>query len=269
MDLLLLDINPIALKLGFLEVRWYGIIIASGIIIAYLVGQREMSKRGFKDDFLTDLLIWAVPIAIICARIYYVIFEWGYYKDHLGQIVQIWNGGIAIHGALIGGALTVYVFCKRRGVNFWKVADILAPSILIGQIIGRWGNFMNQEAYGSVVDRSFLESLYIPDWIIEQMNVGGFYHHPTFLYESMWNVVGLIILLLLRKVNLLRGEIFLVYIMWYSFGRYFVEGLRTDSLYIGPLRMAQLISLVALVVAAIVLIYRRRKSMKLPRYKDE
>ncbi|HEY4532039.1 MAG TPA: prolipoprotein diacylglyceryl transferase [Kurthia sp.] len=269
MDLLLLDINPIALKIGFLEVRWYGIIIASGIIIAYLIGQREMSKRGFKDDFLTDLLIWAVPIAIICARIYYVIFEWGYYKEHPGQIIQIWHGGIAIHGALIGGALTVYFFCKCRGVNFWKVADILAPSIIIGQIIGRWGNFMNQEAYGGVVDRSFLESLYIPDWIIEQMNVGGFYHHPTFLYESMWNVVGLIVLLLLRKANLLRGEIFLVYIMWYSFGRYFVEGLRTDSLYIGPLRMAQLVSLVALVVAAIVLVYRRRKSMKLPRYKDE
>lgn len=269
MDLLLLDINPIALKIGFLEVRWYGIIIASGIIIAYLVGQREMSKRGFKDDFLTDLLIWAVPIAIICARIYYVIFEWGYYKEHPGQIIQIWQGGIAIHGALIGGALTVYFFCKRRGVNFWKVADILAPSIIIGQIIGRWGNFMNQEAYGGVVERSFLESLYIPDWIIEQMNVGGFYHHPTFLYESLWNVVGLIVLLLLRKANLLRGEIFLVYIMWYSFGRYFVESLRTDSLYIGPLRMAQLISLVALVVAAIVLIYRRRKSLKLPRYKDE
>lgn len=269
MDLLLLDINPIAFELGSLSVRWYGIIIAVGIIVAYLVGQREMTKRGFKDDFLTDLLIWAVPIAIISARIYYVIFEWGYYKNHLGEIIQVWNGGIAIHGALIGSFITAYVFTKKRGVSFWKVADILAPSILIGQIIGRWGNFMNQEAYGGVVERSFLENLHIPNWIIEQMNVNGFYHHPTFLYESLWNIVGLILLLVLRKVNLLRGEMFLIYIMWYSFGRYFVEGLRTDSLYIGPMRMAQLISLVGLVVAAIIIIYRRKKMQPKVHYKDE
>lgn len=261
MDLTLLSIDPIALEIGSLQIRWYGVIIAAGIIIAYLVGQREMKKRGFPEDFLTDLLIWAVPIAIISARIYYVIFEWSYYKDHLNEIIQIWNGGIAIHGALIGSFITAYVFAKKRGVSFWKVADVLAPSILIGQIIGRWGNFMNQEAYGGVVERSFLESLYIPNWIIEQMNVNGFYHHPTFLYESLWNVLGLILLLVLRKVNLLRGEMFLIYIMWYSFGRYFVEALRMDSLYVGPLRTAQLISLIGLVVAAGILIYRR-KTMK-------
>lgn len=269
MDFLLMQIDPVAFNLGPVAVRWYGILIATGIIIAYVVAQREMTKRGFKDDFLTDLLIWTVPIAIICARIYYVLFEWSYYKEHPGQIVQIWQGGIAIHGALIGGAITVLIFCKKRGVNFWKVADILAPSILIGQIIGRWGNFMNQEAYGGVVERSFLESLYLPNWIIEQMNVQGFYHHPTFLYESMWNIVGLIVLLLLRKVNLLRGEIFLIYVMWYSFGRYFVEGLRTDSLYIGPLRTAQMVSLIALVIAVIVMIYRRKKMNPVVRYKDK
>lgn len=269
MDLFLLSINPIAFEIGPLQVRWYGIIIASAIVIAYLVGQREMTKRGFKDDFLTDLLIWAVPIAIISARIYYVIFEWDYYKDNLGQIIQIWNGGIAIHGALIGSVITAYVFSKKRGVSFWKVADVLAPSILIGQLIGRWGNFMNQEAYGSVVERSFLEGLHIPNWIIEQMNVNGFYHHPTFLYESLWNVVGLIVLLLLRKVNLLRGELFLIYVMWYSFGRYFIEALRTDSLYVGPMRVAQLISLVALVGAAIIIIYRRKTMKPKVHYKDE
>lgn len=269
MDLLLLDINPIAFELGGLRVRWYGILIALGIIIAYFVGQREMTKRGFKEDFLTDLLIWAVPIAIISARIYYVIFEWGYYKNHPGEIIQVWNGGIAIHGALIGSFITAYVFAKKRGVSFWKIADVLAPSILIGQIIGRWGNFMNQEAYGGVVERSFLENLHIPNWIIEQMNVNGFYHHPTFLYESLWNIAGLILLLVLRKVNLLRGETFLIYIIWYSFGRYFIESLRTDSLYIGPLRMAQLVSLVALIIAVIVLIYRRRTMKPKVHYKDE
>lgn len=269
MDFLLLAIDPVAFSLGPISVRWYGIIIACGIIVAYLVGQREMNKRGFQEDFLTDLLIWAVPIAIISARIYYVIFEWSYYKDHLSEIIQVWNGGIAIHGALIGSFITAYVFAKKRGESFWKVADVLAPSILIGQIIGRWGNFMNQEAYGGVVERSFLENLHIPNWIIEQMNVNGFYHHPTFLYESLWNIVGLILLLVLRRVNLLRGESFLIYIMWYSFGRYFVEGLRMDSLYIGPLRMAQLISLIGLVVAAVILIYRRKTMSPKVRYKDK
>ncbi|MEG0381289.1 MAG: prolipoprotein diacylglyceryl transferase, partial [Kurthia sp.] len=150
-----------------------------------------------------------------------------------------------------------------------KIADVLAPSILIGQIIGRWGNFVNQEAYGGIVERSFLEGLHLPNWIIEQMNVQGFYHHPTFLYESLWNVVGLIILLVLRKVNLRRGELFLIYIMWYSFGRYFVEGLREDSLYIGPLRTAQMVSLIALVLAAAIFIYRRYKVKPIVKYKDK
>ncbi|GEK33456.1 prolipoprotein diacylglyceryl transferase [Kurthia sibirica] len=269
MDFLLMSIDPVAIQLGPIDVRWYGIIIASGIIVAYLVGQREMIKRGFKEDTLTDLLIWAVPIAIISARIYYVIFEWGYYKDHLNEIIAIWNGGIAIHGALIGSVITALVFAKKRQLSFWKIADVLAPSILIGQIIGRWGNFMNQEAYGGVVERSFLENLYIPDWIIEQMNVAGFYHHPTFLYESLWNIIGLVLLLVLRKVNLHRGELFLIYIMWYSFGRYFVESMREDSLYIGPLRTAQMVSLIALIAAAAIFIYRRYKVKPVIKYKDK
>ena len=267
MDLALMAINPIAFSIGAVDVRWYGIIIACGILLGYFVAQNEMKKRGFGDEFLTDLLIWTVPIAIICARIYYVIFEWSYYSQNPGDIIQIWNGGIAIHGALIGGGITVYVFCKKRGVSFWQVADILAPSILIGQILGRWGNFMNREAHGGPVTQEFLENLMIPDWIINQMNIGGIYYHPTFLYESLWNILGLIVLLLLRKVNLRRGEIFLTYVIWYSFGRFFIEGLRTDSLLIMGFRTAQLVSLIALVIAVIVFIYRRIK-MKSVRYKD-
>lgn len=267
-DSILLAIDPVALKLGPISVRWYGVIIATGIVIAYIVGQREMRKRGFNEDFLTDLLIWAVPISIICARIYYVIFEWPYYASHPDQIIQIWHGGIAIHGALIGAFITAIIFTRKRGVSFWKVADILAPSLIIGQIVGRWGNFMNQEAYGGVVSRSFLESLHLPNWLIEQMNVNGFYHHPTFLYESLWNLVGLVLLLLLRKVNLRRGEIFLTYIMWYSFGRFFIEGMRTDSLLIGNLRMAQIVSLIGLIVGAILIIYRRVTIKKPVHYKD-
>lgn len=265
----LLAINPIAFSLGPLEVRWYGILIALGIILAFFVVQKEMVKRGMHPDFLTDLLIWAVPIAIISARIYYVIFSWDYYKDHSAQIIQIWEGGIAIHGALIGAFITTYFYTKKRGISFWKTVDIAAAGLLIGQIIGRWGNFMNQEAHGGPVSANFLETTIIPDWIMNQMTIEGVTYHPTFLYESMWNIVGLIIIILLRKVNLKRGEMFLFYLVWYSAGRFFIEGMRTDSLYvIGELRAAQLVSVVTIIVAIIVFIVRRYVQKVNVNYKD-
>ncbi|MHA6260738.1 prolipoprotein diacylglyceryl transferase [Sporosarcina sp. CAU 1771] len=254
----LLAINPIAFSLGPLEVRWYGILIALGIVLAFIVVQREMVKQGMHPEFLTDLLIWAVPIAIISARIYYVIFTWDYYKDNIGQVIQIWEGGIAIHGALIGAFITTYFFTKRRGISFWKVVDIAAPGLLIGQIIGRWGNFMNQEAHGGPVSQNFLDTTIIPDWIMNQMTIEGITYHPTFLYESMWNLVALILILVLRRINLKRGEVFLFYLAWYSLGRFFIEGMRTDSLYvIGELRAAQLVSIITIVVAVAIFIIRR------------
>lgn len=269
----LLGLDPIAFSLGPLTVRWYGLLIVGGIILAYLFGQREAIKRGLPEDFLADLLIWAVPISIICARIYYVAMKWDYYSANPGSIIQIWNGGIAIHGALIGAFITAYIFCRVKGVSFLKVADILAPSILIGQIIGRWGNFVNQEAFGGPVSREFLEGLFLPDWIINHMYVAlngvMTYVHPTFLYESMWNIVGLIILVLLRKVNLKRGEIFFGYLIWYSIGRFFIEGLRTDSLYlIGDLRSAQVVSIIAIVFGVGAIIYRRFIQPTNERYND-
>ncbi|KAA0956095.1 prolipoprotein diacylglyceryl transferase [Planococcus sp. ANT_H30] len=270
MHQILATIDPIAFSLGPIDVRWYGVIIATGIIIAFLVGQREMVKRGLHPDFLTDLLIWAVPLAIIGARIYYVAFEWEQYKDNPADIIAIWNGGIAIHGALIASVIVAYVFTKKRNTSFLKVADILAPSILIGQAIGRWGNFINQEAHGGEVSHAFLESLFLPDWIVNQMYIDGAYYHPTFLYESLWSLAGIVILLLLRKVNLVRGELFFFYIIWYSFGRFFIEAMRTDSLYvIGELRAAQLVSVMAIILAFGLLIYRRVVLKKPAHYEDK
>ncbi|GEN82781.1 prolipoprotein diacylglyceryl transferase [Sporosarcina luteola] len=253
----ILAIDPTAFHLGPIPIRWYGILITSGIILAFIVVQKEMVKRGMHPDFLTDLLIWAVPIAIISARIYYVIFSWDSYKDNPADVIKIWEGGIAIHGALIGAFITTYVFTKRRGISFWKVADIAVPGILIGQIIGRWGNFINQEAHGGPVSQKFLENTWIPDWIMNQMTIEGVTYHPTFLYESLWNVVGLIILLILRRVRLKRGEMFFFYLIWYSIGRYFIEGMRTDSLYGGDLRAAQIVSIIAVVFAVSMFIWRR------------
>ena len=269
MNFLLGAIDPIAFSLGPIVVRWYGVIIASGIVLAFFVAQREMVKRGFHPDFLTDLLIWAVPLAILGARLYYVLFKWEYYASNPSQIFQIWEGGLAIHGALIVSFMVAYLFTKKRKESFLKVADIAAPSILIGQTIGRWGNFMNQEAHGGPVSRGFLENMLLPDWIIEQMRIDGTYYHPTFLYESLWNLTGVVLLILLRRVNLLRGEMFLFYIIWYSVGRFYIEGMRTDSLYlIGELRTAQVVSLVSIVVAIIIVVYRRVKVKKAVRYKD-
>lgn len=267
---ILAAIDPIAFSLGPIDVRWYGVIIATGIVIAFLVGQREMVKRGLHPDFLTDLLIWAVPLAIVGARIYYVTFQWEHYKDHPADIIAIWNGGIAIHGALIASVIVAYIFTKRRNTSFLKVADILAPSILIGQAVGRWGNFINQEAHGGEVSRNFLENLFLPDWIINQMYIDGSYYHPTFLYESLWSLIGIIILLLLRRVNLVRGEMFFFYAIWYSIGRFVIEGMRTDSLYvIGELRAAQVVSILAILISAVFIIYRRVSLKNPPRYLDK
>ncbi|MGB3260111.1 prolipoprotein diacylglyceryl transferase [Paenisporosarcina sp.] len=269
MNFLLGAIDPIAISLGPIEVRWYGVIIAFGIVLAFLVAQREMVKRGFHEEFLTDLLIWAVPLAILGARLYYVLFKWEDYAGSPGNILKVWEGGLAIHGALIASFITAYVFTKKRKVSFLKLADVVAPSILIGQTIGRWGNFMNQEAHGGPVSRAFLENMFLPEWIINQMRIDGVYYHPTFLYESIWNFTGVVILILLRRVNLLRGEMFLFYLIWYSVGRFFIEGMRTDSLYlIGELRTAQVVSIVTIVVALIIIIYRRMTIKEPVRYKD-
>jgi phosphatidylglycerol---prolipoprotein diacylglyceryl transferase len=263
-------LNPIAFSLGPIEVHWYGIIIGSGLALALFLAIREGNRRGLPKDTFADLMLWAIPIAIISARIYYVIFEWKYYSQHPSQIPAIWNGGIAIHGALIGSIITVFVFAKKKGISFWKITDIAAPSLILGQAIGRWGNFMNQEAHGGEVTRSFLENLHLPNFIINQMYIGGKYYHPTFLYESIWDIVGFILLILLRRVNLRRGELFLSYLIWYSIGRYFVEGMRTDSLMLTVnLRMAQMISIVLVIVAAAIILYRRKKGLAEAHYLDQ
>jgi phosphatidylglycerol:prolipoprotein diacylglycerol transferase len=215
-------LNPIALDLGPLQVHWYGIIIGLGVLLGLYIAVKEAEKRGIGKELFVDFILYAVPVAIISARIYYVIFQWEYYSQNPGDIIKIWNGGIAIHGAVIGGILTAIVFTKVKKISFWKLADVTAPSLLLGQAIGRWGNFINQEAHGGEVSRAFLENLYLPEFIINQMYINGAYYHPTFLYESLWNLLGVALLLVLRRSNLRTGEIFLSYVIWYSVGRFFI-----------------------------------------------
>ncbi|WP_430508280.1 prolipoprotein diacylglyceryl transferase [Rossellomorea marisflavi] len=265
-------IDPIAFQLGPISVHWYGVIIGLGIALGMYMVIRESKRQGLHPDTFIDLLVWAIPIAIISARIYYVAFEWNnYYADHPEDIIKIWNGGIAIHGALIGSVLTTIIFAKVKGLSFWKLADIAAPSLIVGQAIGRWGNFINQEAHGREVSRQFLENLHLPRFIIDQMYIDGSYYHPTFLYESLWNVVVLILLLIIRRKvkSLRRGELFLTYVIGYSIGRFFVEGMRTDSLMLGDFRFAQVISIALIVVAIVTMIYRRKKGLANHYYEEK
>lgn len=262
-----LGIDPVAIQLGPLSIRWYGIIIASGILIGYLMAQRTAKKVGIKEDTLIDLIIWCVVMAIICARIYYVAFEWDYYSQHLAEIPLIMNGGIAIHGGLIGAFLTGAILCRVKNLSFFQMVDIVAPGIILAQAIGRWGNFINQEAHGGPVSRSFLENIHIPEFIINQMQIDGVFYQPTFLYESIWNIIGFIILLLIRP-HIKIGETFFAYLIYYSIGRFFIEGLRTDSLMLTEhLRIAQVISIVIIIVSIIVILYRRIR-YDLPKFRE-
>lgn len=263
-------LDRVAFSLGPITIYWYGIIIAAGLFIGLYLATREAEKVGMKKDIPTDLLIFAAPIAIIFARIYYVIFEWERYRgEPLWKLIAVWEGGIAIHGALIGAVLTAIVFARVKQISFWQLADIAAPSIIIGQAIGRWGNFMNQEAHGGPVSEAFYENFmqYLPNFIVNQMCIDGILYHPTFLYESVWNVLVFIVLIVLRKYNPIRGEVFLSYVALYSVGRFFIEGLRTDSLMLlGIIRQAQLISVVLILVAIFLIIYRRKVSKVEERY---
>ncbi|MEG5001366.1 prolipoprotein diacylglyceryl transferase [Microcoleus sp. B4-D4] len=244
--------GPIIFQLGPLAIRWYGLLIASAVLIGVSLSQYLAEKRRVNPELLGDLAIWLVLGAIPCARIYYVAFEWPQYAQRPEDIIAIWKGGIAIHGAILGGTIAALIFAKIQRVSFWQLADLVAPSVILGQAIGRWGNFFNSEAFGSPTDLPW--KLYIPP-NSRPIGYANFeYFHPTFLYESLWNltVFGLLLTLFFRdlqgKIRLKTGALFLVYLAAYSSGRVWIEGLRTDSLMFGPLRAAQMVSLTGIVL---------------------
>ncbi|HGO3254668.1 TPA: prolipoprotein diacylglyceryl transferase [Staphylococcus aureus] len=252
-------IDPVAFNLGPLSVRWYGIIIAVGILLGYFVAQRALVKAGLHKDTLVDIIFYSALFGFIAARIYFVIFQWPYYVENPSEIIKIWHGGIAIHGGLIGGFIAGVIVCKVKNLNPFQIGDIVAPSIILAQGIGRWGNFMNHEAHGGPVSRAFLEKLHLPNFIMENMYINGQYYHPTFLYESIWDVAGFIILVNIRK-HLKLGETFFLYLTWYSIGRFFIEGLRTDSLMLtSNIRVAQLVSILLILISISLIVYRRIK----------
>jgi 16S rRNA (cytosine1402-N4)-methyltransferase/phosphatidylglycerol:prolipoprotein diacylglycerol transferase len=243
--------NPVAFEIFGLSIRWYGILLSTGIMVGILLAYNEAKRLGRNPEYIIDLALWCVPAAVIGARLYYVLLEWDYYNGDIMRMINIREGGLAIHGALIAAVLTGYIFTRIKKISFWETADIVAPSIIIGQAIGRWGNFVNGEAHGGPTN--------LPWGIL----VDGARVHPTFLYESLWNLGVFLILVLYRRKKKANGEIFLLYGVLYSLGRFWIEGMRTDSLWFMGMRAAQLISLAIIVVFSIMIyIIRHRKNSK-------
>jgi len=240
--------DRVAFSIFGIDVMWYGILMATGMILGTLIALKEAKRVGLKEDDVLDLAIIAIPIGLLSARLYYVIFNWEYYSQNTSQILNFRGGGMAIHGALIGGILTGYIFTRIKKIDFLKMADAVIIGMPLAQAIGRWGNFINGEAHGGPTN--------LP-WAIV---VDGVKVHPTFLYESIWNIGIFIFLWMFRKKKQYEGQIIVHYVTLYSLGRFFIEGLRTDSLMIGPLRMAQVISLVGLIGGIIVHIYLSKRN---------
>ena len=252
--------NPVLFSIGPIEIRWYAFFILIAILIGIKIFMKEGKRFNISSDFLFNLAFWVIIFGILGARLYYVIFNWSEYSSDLMSILKIWNGGLAIHGGLIAGFITMVIYCNKYNVQIFKITDMAVVPVILGQAIGRWGNFFNSEAHGAVTTLANLKDLHIPDFIIDGMQIGGLYYHPTFLYESLWCVLGFIVLLIIRRIKYIKvGQTTCLYLMWYSFGRFFIEAMRTDSLMIGGFKVAQIISIILFIGALLYMMYLSRK----------
>ena len=247
-----IDIDPVRqFSLGPLTIHMYGIVIALGLVLAAVYCMRRAPKFGLTEDHVLDGVLWVTPFAILCARAYYCAFSWELYADNPISVLYIWQGGIAIYGGVLGAVLGIIVFCKIKKLSLGATLDLVLLGFLIGQSIGRWGNFFNREAFGAETESFLRMGLY------DTVTGSVVYHHPTFLYESVWNALGFAVLHFLSKKREYDGQIALGYAFWYGLGRFFIEGLRTDSLYIPgtAIRVSQLLAAISCLTAAAVLIY--------------
>ena len=247
-----IDIDPVReFSLGPLSIHMYGLVIVFGLVLAVIYCMRRANQFGLTEDHILDGVLWVTPFAFLCARAYYCAFRWDLYAANPISVLYIWNGGIAIYGGVLGAVLGMLVFCKIKKISLGATLDLVLMGFLIGQAIGRWGNFFNREAFGAETDAWLRMGLYSP------LTGSITYHHPTFLYESLWNALGFVVLHFLSKKRTFDGQIALGYALWYGLGRTFIEGLRTDSLYIPgtALRVSQVLAAVSCIAAAVVLAY--------------
>ena len=252
--------NPVLITIGNIDIRWYSVLILVAAIIAIVLALKEARRFHVGDDFMFNLAFWTIIVGIIGARIYYVIFDWSYYSNNINEIWKIWNGGLAIHGGLIAGLITIIIYTKKYKLRLIRYLDFVVPGLIIAQAIGRWGNFFNQEAHGMATSLINLKNMLIPEFIIDGMEIGGIYYHPTFYYESLWCLIGFIIIMIVRRLKYTKtGQQTCIYFMWYSVGRFFIESLRTDSLMFGGFKVAQVISVILfLVFLAIFMVISRK-----------
>lgn len=249
--------NRIFLSIGPINIYWYSVLIVTSILIGLFLSQKEAEKNGLTKEFTVDLVFYLIPVAIIGARAYYVIFNFSLFKDDLLSIFKIWEGGLAIYGAIIASFIFIYFYCQKKKKSLLLTVDTFIPYLILGQAIGRWGNFINKEAHGARVTLSYLQNMHLPKFIIDGMYIDGYYYIPTFLYESLWCFLGFILLLLVRRKDKYQnnGLLFYIYLIWYGIERFIVEGMRTDSLYLGSFRISQIVSLVIVIIGLIGIIY--------------
>ena len=250
--------NPYLINFGIVNIRWYSIIMLLAIMVAIAIIWREARRKKIPKPFLENIIFYGLLFGIIGARFYYVLFNWHYYRYNLIDIFKLWEGGLAIHGGIIAAALFIIYYAKSHQYKFLKIFDITVVGLIIGQAIGRWGNFFNSEAFGKLTTYQDLSNQYIPKFIIEGMNINGQYYQPAFFYESVWNLLGFIILLFLRKnKNIKMGVLTITYLFWYGLGRFFIEGIRQDSLSFLNIKAAQVISIIMIIFSILAYIYLR------------
>lgn len=254
--------SRVLFSIGPIHIYYYSITMLLAIISGVYLTMREAHRQKVITYF-EDLLFKLIIFGIIGARIYYVVFNFSVYKDDILSIFKIWEGGLAIYGAIIAGFITIIYNSKKQNISILKTTDIIVPGLILAQAIGRWGNFFNKEAHGAIVSLDYLKSYHLPDFIINGMYINGFYYKPTFLYESIWCLLGFIVLLILRNIiKRKEGIITYTYFIWYGIGRLIIEGLRTDSLYLGSIRISQLVSIILIMSGIIGLILSTIKNIR-------
>lgn len=252
--------NRVAFNIFGFNVYYYSLCILLGVIVAYILITREGKKQGLSKEFTSDLIFYTLIIGILGARVYYCVFNLDYYLANPSEILKIYNGGLAIHGGVIAGFIFVYFYTKKKNISFIKILDIVAPAVIIAQSFGRWGNFFNQEAHGGITTYQNLKNMHIPEFIINGMHIEGKYYYPTFFFESIWCLIGFIILMIARKnKNLRKGFQIGFYFIWYGIGRFFIEAFRTDSLMFFGLKIAQIVSLIGIIIGIIIIVTNRNK----------
>lgn len=260
--------NRILFNIGPITIYWYSFLIMISVLIGYYFSSKEAEKNSLSKKYISDLVFYLVIIAILGARIYYVIFNFKAFKNNIIDIFKIWEGGLAIYGAVISSIIFIIYYSKKKEKEPLLVLDTLTPYLILGQSIGRWGNFFNSEAHGITTTLSHLQKLHLPNFIIKGMYINGNYYVPTFLYESIWCIIGFIILLIIRKKDKYNhpGILLFSYFIWYGIGRFLIEGLRTDSLYFLSLRVSQIVSIILIIIGIIGLIKTKKSNNQIFTY---